>query len=345
MARLVTVFGGSGFVGRYLVRVLAARGWRVRVAVRDTQRAAFLKPAGDLGQVSLMPASVSDRASVARAVAGADAVVNLVGIMSERGPRTFTGVHTDAARNVAEAARAAGVTHLVHMSALGADENSPSAYARSKAAGEAAVRKAFSGATIFRPSVIFGTEDGFFNRFGRMAQISWVLPFFTDIVPHAPGGGGPKFQPVYVGDVAEAMAQALDGDGHVGVTYELGGPRVYDMREILDIVNEETLRKRAVKGFPFVVGRAIATVLDGLFWTRDQLLRLLVPITLLPDGPLTRDQMTLLKLGNVLSGRKPGLSSFGIAPTAVESVVPTYLKRFRPVQQNKKLRLAARTKG
>jgi len=343
MAKLVTVFGGSGFVGRYVVRLLAARGWRVRVAVRDTQRALFLKPAGDLGQVSLMPTSITDRASVDRAVTGADAVVNLVGILSERGPRTFDNLHLEGARNVAEAARALGVTTLVHMSALGADENSASAYARSKALAEAAVRAAFPSATIFRPSVIFGTEDGFFNRFGRIAQLSWILPYFTDIVPHAPGGGGAKFQPVYVGDVAEAMVQAVEGEGHVGVTYELGGPRVYEMREILDIVNRETMRKRGVKGFPYVVGHGMAMVFDGIFWFRDLLAKCVgLRVGLLPDGPLTRDQMKLLKQGSVLSGHKPGLSSFNISPTDVEAVVPAYLKRFRPVQQNKKLRLAAR---
>lgn len=343
MAKLVTVFGGSGFVGRYVVRLLAARGWRVRVAVRDTQRALFLKPAGDLGQVSLMPTSVTDRASVDRAVAGADAVVNLVGILSERGPRTFDTVHVEGARNIAEAARTAGVARLVHLSALGADENSASAYARSKAAGEAATRAAFSAATIIRPSVIFGTEDGFFNRFGRIAQLSWILPYFTDIVPHAPGGGGAKFQPVYVGDVAEAIAQAVDGEGHTGVTYELGGPRVYEMREILDIVNHETMRKRGVKGFPYIFGEAMARVFDGVFAVRDLAAKCVgLRVGLLPDAPLTRDQMKLLRQGNVLSGRKPGLSSFGITPTAVEAVVPTYLKRFRPVQQNKKMRLASR---
>jgi NADH dehydrogenase len=329
--RLITVFGGSGFIGRYLVRLLAAQGHRVRVAVRDTERALFLKTAGDLGQISLVPASITDPAGVARAVAGADGVVNLVGILYERGRRTFQAIHADGARNVAEAAAAAGATHLVHTSALGADEHSPSAYARSKAAGEAAVKRAFPRATIFRPSVVFGAEDGFFNLFGRMAQISPVLPFFTDIVPHAEGGGGPKFQPVYVGDVAAAMAAALDGEGHVGVTYELVGPRVYDMRSVLEIVNRETLRKRRIIGLPFIVAEIQAVFAD-----------LFAKVVPLWPPLITPDQVKLLKLGNVASGKKPGLAAFGIEPTTVEAIVPSYLKRFRPVQQNKPLRAAAR---
>ncbi|MDX2222165.1 MAG: complex I NDUFA9 subunit family protein [Rhodospirillaceae bacterium] len=329
--RLITVFGGSGFIGRYLVRLLAAQGCRVRVAVRDTERALFLKTAGDLGQIAFAPASVTDPAAVARAVDGADGVVNLVGILFERGARTFQAVHADGARNVAMAAAAAGATHLVHMSAFGADAHSPSAYARSKAAGEAAVKQAFPRATIMRPSVVFGPEDGFFNLFGRMAQISPVLPYFTDIVPHAEGGGGPRFQPVYVGDVAAAMAAALAGDGHVGVTYELVGPRVYDMRSVLEIVNRETLRKRWIAGMPFVAAE-IQAVLADLF---AKVVPLWPPL-------ITPDQVKLLKLGNVGAGRKPGLAAFGIAPTTVEAIVPGYLKRFRPVQQNKRVRAATR---
>lgn len=343
MAGLVTVFGGSGFVGRYVVRLLAARGWRVRIVVRDSRRALYLKTAGDLGQVVLMPGTLSDAASVARAVAGADAVINLVGILAERGKRTFERVHAEGARVIATAARAAGVKHLVHMSALGADAQSPSAYARSKAAGEAAVRAVFPGVVTFRPSVVFGTEDGFFNRFGQLAQISPVLPFFTNIVPHAPGGGGTQFQPVYVGDVAEAIVRSLEGEGHEGATYELGGPRVYTMRDVLELVNRESMRHRWVKGFPFIIGHVTAAILEAIYSVRDLALRVLtIPSELLPDPPLTRDQMRLLELGNVLTGGRPGLSAFGIEPTSPDVIAPSYLKRFRPVQQNKKLRLAAR---
>jgi len=323
--KLVTIFGGSGFIGRYLVRHLASQGWRVRVAVRDTQSAAFLKPAGNVGQISLMPVSITDEAGVAAAVHGADAVVNLVGILYERGKRTFQKIHVDGAVNVAKAAAAAGVKRLVHMSALGADQNSPSSYARSKDAGEMAVRGIFPGVTIFRPSVVFGTEDGFFNLFGRMAQLSPAIVFFTNTHPHAPAGGGAKFQPVYVGDVVEAIAQSLTGEGHAGKIYELAGPRVYDMREIMHIVNRETKRGRAVWGVPYPVAQVAAMVLKFL-----------------PKPLLTPDQVILLKLGSVASGRRPGLATFGITPTTVEIVVPTYLKRFRPLQQTKKLRLQPR---
>jgi NADH dehydrogenase len=323
--KLVTIFGGSGFIGRYLVRHLAAQGWRVRVAVRDTERAGFLKPSGNLGQIAMFPCSISDEAAVARAVAGADAVVNLVGILFERGKRTFQRVHVDGAASVAKAAAAAGVKRLVHMSALGADPQSASSYARSKDAGEMAVRAAFPGATIFRPSVVFGSEDGFFNLFGWMAQWFPAITFFTNAHPHSPMGGGPKFQPVYVGDVVEAMTQALTGEGHAGKIYELAGPRVYDMREIMHIVNRETQRKRMVWGLPFILAEIGAMFLQFL-----------------PKPLLTPNQVKLLKLGSVASGRRPGLAVFGITPTTVEVVVPTYLKRFRPLQQTKKLRLQAR---
>ena len=323
--KLVTIFGGSGFIGRHLVRSFAAAGWRVRVAVRDTRKASFLKPAGDLGQISLLPTAISDETSVAAAVAGADAVINLVGILYQRGARSFQAVHVDGAARVARAATAAGVTHFVHLSALGAWAASPSIYARSKAAGEAAVTEAFPAATIVRPSVVFGPEDGFFNLFGTLAQVSPILPFFTDIVPHADGGGGPKFQPVYVGDVAAAIMGAVTVPGHAGETYELGGPRVYDMRGIMEIVNRETMRNRWICGLPFFVAEIQAVFLQFL-----------------PRPLLTPDQVKLLRVGNVLDGAAPGLAAFGIAPTAVEGIVGNYLKRFRPLQQNKRLRLQPR---
>ena len=323
--KLVTIFGGSGFIGRYLVRHLAAQGWRVRVAVRDVELATFLKPAGNVGQVSLFPASVTDAASVAAAVQGADAVVNLVGILYERGKRSFQAVHVDGAATVAKAAAAAGAKRLVHMSALGADENSPSRYARSKAAGETVARAAFPGVTILRPSVVFGTGDGFLNLFGWMAQVFPVLTFFTDINLHTPRGGGPRFQPVYVGDVVEAATQALSGQGHAGKTYELAGPRVYDMRDIMHLVNKETQRKRWVIGLPFLLA-----YIGALF------------LQFLPKPLLTPDQLRLLKLGNTATGRHPGLTVFGITPTTLEAVAPTYLKRFRPLQQTKRLRLHPR---
>ena len=326
--KLVTVFGGSGFIGRHVVRHLAARGWRVRVAVRDIEEAGFLRPAGNLGQISAVPTTITNDASVASAVKGADAVINLVGVLYERGKRTFQALHVDGARRIAAAAKAAGATHLIHVSALGADAASPSKYARSKAAGEAAVHGAFPGATILRPSVVFGPEDRFFNMFGAMAQISPVLPYFTNTVPHAPDGGGSKFQPVYVGDVAEAIAGAVSGEAHAGRTYELSGPKVYTMLEILKLVNRECMRTCAIWGMPY----AIASV-KALF------------LQFLPTPLLTPDQVKLLKLGSVASGRAPGLEAFGITPTPVELIVPTYLKRFRPVQQTKKIRSAGKLRA
>jgi len=336
--KLAVIFGGSGFIGRYLVRHLAAAGWRVRVAVRDTQKAQFLKPAGDLGQVSFAPVSVSNAQSVAAAVEGADAVVNLVGILFEVGSRTFKSVHVDAAATVAVAAARAGVKTLVHMSALGADAASNSAYARSKAEGEAAVRAAFPKAVIMRPSVVFGPEDGFFNLYGVMAQTFPVIPFFTDVNPHAPEGGGSTFQPVYVSDVAEAMKQAVIDERHAGQIYELGGPKVYSMRDIVQMVNAATMRHRKIIGLPYVFALPLNMLGATLRWALYLVLRIPLTAALLP----TFDQIKLLKAGNVLSGKMPGLEAFGIAPTAPDAIVPTYLKRFRAVQQNKKLRVAAR---
>jgi NADH dehydrogenase len=322
-AKLVTVFGGSGFIGRYVVRQFAAAGWRVRIAERDIRKAQFLRTAGDLGQISFMPASIMSDADVAAAVAGADAVINLVGILFSRGARSFEAIHVDGAARVAKAAAEAGVSHLVHISAAGASETSNSAYARSKHAGEMVVRMMFPGATILRPSVVFGQEDGFFNLFGLIASISPVLPYFTDVVPHSAGGGGPRFQPVYVGDVATAVFRSVTEDGHAGETYQLGGPRIYDMRAIVKIVNEETMRRRAIWGLPFIVAQVMAFFMQFL-----------------PRPLLTPDQVKLLRQGNVITGPVRGLEAFGITPTAAEGIVGGYLKRFRPVQQTKRLRLA-----
>ncbi|MDX2144791.1 MAG: complex I NDUFA9 subunit family protein [Rhodospirillaceae bacterium] len=330
--RLATIFGGSGFIGRYLVRHLAAAGWRVRVAVRDTQKAQFLKTAGDLGQVSFIPASVTDPASVAAAVAGSDVVINLVGVLFDMSKRSFKAIHVDGAATVARAAAAAGAARLIHMSALGADEHSPSAYARSKAQGEAAVRAAFPTATIFRPSIVFGPEDGFFNLYGLIAQVLPFIPYFTNTNPRAPEGGGASFQPVYVLDVVQAMMKAITDNGHAGRTYELCGPRIYSMRDIVELVNRATMRNRMIVGLPYIAAWgpiAVGAVVRAV-------LRYATP--LLP----TADQVKLLKMGNVATGRLPGLEAFGIAPTMPDVIVPTYLKRFRPLQQNKRLRTPAR---
>ncbi|MCC7050056.1 MAG: complex I NDUFA9 subunit family protein [Alphaproteobacteria bacterium] len=304
--RLITVFGGSGFIGRHLVRRLARQQDRVRVAVRHPQSALFLKPMGDVGQITPVQANLRDDRSVAAAVAGADAVVNLVGILYSRGKQSFAAVHHEGAQRVAAAARAAGAKRLVQMSALGANPQSPAGYARSKAMGEQTAGAAFPGATFVRPSVVFGPEDDFFNRFALMAMFSPVLP----IIGRPPNG--PSFQPVYVGDVADAIVKLLDDPATAGKTYELGGPRTYTMAEIMGLVLAWTGRRRLVAWLPPALVDLQARLLE-----------------LLPVPPLTRDQVKLLAADNVCYGKAPGLAELGIAPTPAEAVVPGYLARFR----------------
>jgi len=323
--QVVTVFGGSGFIGRHLVRRLARRGAEVRVAVRDIEAAQYLKTAGDVGQIVPWQVNIADPAQVATAVAGADVVVNLVGILYERGQSTFQRVHVDGAANIAKAARDAGVGRLLHMSALGADAKSPSAYGRSKAAGEAAVLEAFPEATIFRPSVIFGPEDNFFNMFAGMMRFLPAMPVFG--APALPsisfggekavnvdffGDGGCRFQPVYVGDVAEAMTRALDDAGTKGAVYELGGPKVYSFKQIMDLLLAVTERKRMLFPMPLALAEAEALVLQ-----------------LLPKPLLTPDQVKMMGRDNVVSGSLPGLADLGVEASAAEAVLPTYLRRFR----------------
>ena len=322
--RVVTVFGASGFIGQHVVQRLARQGWVVRAAVRDPIAAEFLKPMGDVGQVNPVRADINDPTAVAAAVSGADAVISLVGILYERGRRSFQSVHVDGAAHVAAAAKAAGVERLVHVSALGADRNSESAYARSKAAGEEAVSQAFPGATIIRPSVVFGPEDGFFNRFAAMARLLPVLPVYTadGFKPEMQenglptlnlyGSGGTIFQPVYVGDVAEAILRCVESPKLAGKVYELGGPRRYSLKEIMELVVAETGRCRVLVPLPFFVARIQAAFLQFL-----------------PNPPLTPDQVKLLKVDNVARGGKPGLAELGITPTTCEAILPMYLGRYR----------------
>lgn len=323
--RLATVFGGSGFIGRHLVRRLTAGGWTVRVAVRDPEGAAFLKPMGEIDQVVPILADVTRESTVRAAVEGAEAVVNLVGILYERGRRSFEAIHVTGAGNVAAAAKAAGARRLVHISALGAAKDSPSAYGRSKAEGEEAVRAAFPEATILRPSIVFGPEDDFFNRFAKMATILPFLPVFTGdglrprrieggIGFDVYGSGGPKFQPVYVGDVADAIMAGLESGAHAGRTFELGGPRVYSMKEIMELILRQIDRRRLLLPVPFPLGAVQAAFLQYM-----------------PKPMLTPDQVRQLRSDNVVSGREPGLAEIGITPTAAEVILPTYLSRFRPV--------------
>jgi len=307
MAGLVTVFGGSGFVGTQVVRALAKRGWRLRVACRRPQRAYDLLPFGDVGQIQLKRADVTDRASAERAVEGADAVINLVGILYATPGRGFSAVHCEGARNVAEAAAAAGVKRLIQMSAIGADPDSQSKYARTKGEGEEAARAAFPGATIVRPSIVFGPEDGFFNRFARLSAITPVLPLF--------GGGEQRFQPIYVGDLAQAFARLVEDASTAGRVYEFGGPASYSFKELMQIIGRETHRPRVLVPLPFIAADAL-----GMAGNVQSLL--MPPI-------LTSDQAILLRKDNVPSGDLPGLEALGIEGTAVEAIVPTYLWRYR----------------
>nr|WP_298683173.1 complex I NDUFA9 subunit family protein [uncultured Dongia sp.] len=307
MARgLVTVFGGSGFIGRYVVQRLARAGWQVRVAVRRPDEALFLKTAGDVGQVTPVAANIRDDRSVAAAVAGADAVVNLVGILYQSGRQKFDDVQAKGAGRVAAAAKAAGATRFIQISAIGADAGSASAYAKSKAGGEQAVKAAFPGATILRPSIVFGPEDAFFNRFAGLAMLSPALPLI--------GGGHTKFQPVYVADIAAAVEKSLADATTAGKTYELGGPRSYSFRELMTLLLKEIGRCRLLVPLPF----ALATLQGAI-------------LQLLPMPLLTVDQVRLLKNDNVVGANALGFKELCITPTSVEAVVPTYLDKYRPL--------------
>ena len=301
---VATVFGGGGFIGRYVVKRLAERGHVVRVCGRDTEGAKALMTAGRVGQVVPFYVSLENESTVQRAVQDADLVVNLVGILSERRPGDFQRIQADGAGRVARAAASAGVGRLVHVSAIGADPASPSLYARTKAEGEAQVRAAVPHATILRPSLVFGAEDQFFNRFGAMAMWLPVMP-----VIH----GNTRFQPVYVGDVADAVAAALDRDDAPGQTYELGGPRVWTFRELMAYVLQETRRRKPLVEVPLGVARFQARLGEYV-----------------PGKPFTRDQLTLLGRDNVVARGARDLAALGIAPTPVELIVPEYLIRFRP---------------
>ena len=301
--KVATVFGGSGFIGRYVVQRLAGQDDVVRVAVSDPAGARFLQTQGRVGQIVPLAASVEEDGAVARAVAGADLVVNLVGILAERKHGDFRRIHVEGAGRVARLAAAAGVERLVHVSALGADAESHSAYGRSKAEGEQAVRAAFPQATILRPSIVFGPEDAFFNRFASMAALLPVMP-----VIH----GETRFQPVYVGDVADAVVAAAMREDAVGKTYELGGPRVASFRELLRFVQEVTGHRRPMMAVPHGIAAMQA-------WFGERM----------PNPPLTRDQLAMLRHDNRVTEGASGLQDLGIAPKAMEAVVPGYLARFR----------------
>lgn len=319
---LVTIFGGSGFIGRYAVRALARKGYRIRAACRRPDLAGFLQPMGDVGQIQPVQANLRFPDSVSRAVEGAHVVVNCVGVLSPTGAQTFDAVHDEGARAVARAAREAGARRLLHISAIGASAASPSRYAQSKAAGEAAVLEEFPDAIILRPSVVFGPEDDFFNRFASMARISPVLPLI--------GGGQTRFQPVFVGDIAAALAAAAeaDGAGRPGTIYELGGPEVLSFRELLERTLEYAGRRRGFLPLPFWLAKLQAL----LTWPLPNTLR-----------PITVDQVRLLQSDNVVStsarDEKRTLASLGVTPAqSIGSIVPAYLERFRPKGQYSRYR-------
>jgi len=308
--KIVTVFGGSGFLGRHVVRALCRQGWRVRVATRRPHLAGDVKLAGDVGQVQLVQANVRNRPSIRRALENTHAVVNLVGILTERGSQSFQGTQALGARNIAELAAEAGVSSFVLVSAIGASDKSPSRYARTKAEAEAATRAAIPSAVILRPSIIFGPEDGFFTRFAELARMSPFLPLI---------GARTRFQPVYVGDVAQAVVSALRPEA-AGKTYELGGPRIYTMKELLQFITREIDRPRMLLPIPVPVAAPMGYIIGAL----SRLNPFFGP-------PLTGDQVQLLKHDNIVSPGAGTLADLGVTNLeTVEAITPTYLWRHRP---------------
>lgn len=306
---LITLYGGSGFLGRHIVQALAKTGARMRVAVRRPELAGHLQPLGGVGQINAVQANVRFPESLRAAAEGADAIINLVGILVPRGKQSFAAINDEGVRHVAETARAAGVKTLLHVSAIGADRHSPSAYGRTKAEGEKAVLEIDPNAIILRPSIVFGPEDDFFNRFAALTRISPVLPLI--------GGGKTKLQPVFVGDVAKAVVAALSGKTKRGTPYELGGPEVLTLKEVMQRVLAYTMRKRLLVSEPFWLAKLQGAMLQ-----------------LLPNSPLTLDQVRMLEVDNLVSdaanGESRTLQGLSIEPVGIEAVVPDYLVQYRP---------------
>jgi uncharacterized protein YbjT (DUF2867 family) len=310
MSKLVTIYGGSGFVGRYIARRMAKSGWRVRVAVRRPNEAMFVKPYGAVGQVEPVFCNIRDDASVSSVMQGADAVVNCVGILAPSGKNKFDAVQHEGAERIARLAAAAGIDKMVQISAIGADANSSSDYARTKALGEEGVLQHMSNAIILRPSIVFGNEDEFFNRFAAMSRMGPILPVV---------GAGTKFQPVYVDDVAIAAEMAVTGKAPAGI-YELGGPQVASFRELMTLMLGVIRRRKLVLNIPF-----FAANLMGLGFDMLQTLSL----GLIPNKMITRDQVKNLRNDNVVAIDAKGFADLGIEPTAMEAILPDYLWRFR----------------
>jgi len=335
-ARLVTVFGGNGFIGRHIVQRLVNEGARVRVACRDPEAALFLKPLGNPGQVVPVKANVANADEVARAVKGADGVVNCAGILKQFGRNSFENIHVVGSQVVAKAAADAGVRSLVHVSALGADEKSPSHYARSKAVGDAAVLAAFPKATVLRPSIVIGAEDNFLNTFAAVSRWSPVVPIIgCPILPRMKmvraagtqwllpslefcGFAGTRFQPVYVGDVADAALKALDGGKAQGNVYEITGPRAYTFRRLMELMLAATGRRRLIVPYPTPLA-----YINAFFWE------------MVPGKPFTRDMVYMLKNDNLPSGSAKTIKDLGVNPRGIESVLPTYLHTYGPPAQRR----------
>jgi len=313
--KLITIFGGSGFVGRHVVRALANKGYQIRVAVRRPDLAGFLQPLGNVGQIQLTQANLRYPKSVKAAVKGADIVINLVGILAERGAQKFDAVQTDGAKAVATAAKNADA-RLIHMSAIGADKSSASAYGETKGKGEEAVRRILKDTVIMRPSIVFGPEDDFFNRFGAMSRLAPALPLI--------GGGTTRLQPVYVGDVAQAIVAAVEGTVKNGAIYELGGPQVASFRECLEMLLKEVGRDRMLISIPWFAAGMMAKAVGWL-----------------PGAPITSDQLELLKTDNVVSDKankqKLNLEALGVTPTPMAAILPSYLVQYRPSGQFTKI--------
>lgn len=301
---LITLFGGSGFLGRYVVESLAEEGYNLRIAVRHPDAARHLKPAGRVGQISVMQTNIREETSVRRAIVGADIVINLVGVLHESGSQTFAALQAQGAERIAKIAADNGVSRLIHISALGVDKATKSRYARSKLNGEKAVMNAFKTATILRPGLIFGADDNFFNRFAHMASI---LPFVPVI-----GEGKTRFQPVYVKDVAQAVLACIQSRETAGKTYELGGPAIYSFDTMMEIMLKEIDSPSSLLHIPTTIARLMATLTEWL-----------------PNPPLTRDQITLLQYDNVVSDNALTFNNLGLIPSSAESILPHYLWRYR----------------
>ena len=322
MSKLVTIFGGSGFVGRYIAQRMAREGWRVRVAVRRPNEAQFVRPYGSVGQVEPILCNIRDDDSVRKATHGADSVVNCVGTFDAGGKNNFDAVQHEGAARIARIAAEEGVARLVHISAIGADAESDSRYCKTKGLGEQAILSDFPHAVILRPSVIFGPEDQFFNRFSRMARMSPVIPLV---------GADTLFQPVYVDDVSQAAVKGVLGEAEPGV-YELGGPDVDSFRELMGVMLETIRRRRLILGLPFWVGNVMGHVTGAVSAITGGL----------APQPITVDQVKALRSDNIVADGAAGFAELGITPTSMEAVLPSYLWQFRPSGQYEALKESAR---